>query len=337
MDLSTTYMGMRLKNPLVPSASPLSRTLDGIRRLEDAGAGAVVMYSLFEEEITQESHALDHFLSYGEESHPEATSYFPEPGDCGVGPQEYLELLRSAKQAVDIPVIASLNGVSIGAWADYAQLMERAGADAIELNIYYVPTDPAVSGQEIEQRYVDVVYAVGSTVSIPLAVKISPYFSSTANVARRLADAGANALVLFNRFDQPDFDLAGLEVVPTLELSHSYELRLPLHWVAILYRRVFVDFAITTGIHTHTDVIKAIMAGANVTQIASELLRNGIGRIPEILNAVNHWMEEFEYSSIRQMRGSMSQVNVHDPDVFKRANYRKVLNSFRPDPTGRLL
>jgi dihydroorotate dehydrogenase (fumarate) len=337
MDLSTDYMGLRLKNPLVPSASPMSRNLDSMRRLEDAGAAAVVMYSLFEEEITQESNALDHFLSYGEESHHEAVSYLTASAGAEVGPQAYLELLRSAKESLEIPVIASLNGVSIGAWIDYAQLIERAGADAIELNIYYLPTDPGVSGLEIEQRYIDVVEAVRSTVLIPVAVKLSPYFSSTANMARRLKNAGASALVLFNRFYQPDFDLANLEVVPTLELSRSYEIRLPLHWIAILYRQVSVDFAITTGIHTHIDVLKAVMAGANITQIASELLHNGIGRIPEILDGIRHWMTEFEYESIRQMRGSMSQINVHDPDVFRRSNYRKVLQSFRQDPSGRLV
>jgi dihydroorotate dehydrogenase (fumarate) len=336
MDLSTTYMGMKLKNPLVPSASPLSRTLDGIRRLEDADASAVVMFSLFEEEIVDASYALDHFLSFGEESHPEATSYLPDTGNHAVGPQEYLEMLRSAKESVHIPVIASLNGVSLGGWTDYARLMENAGADGIELNIYYLATNPGVTGAEIEQNYIDVVRAVRSIVTIPLAVKLSPYFSSTANMASRLANAGADGLVLFNRFYQPDFDLSNLEVVPTLELSRSYEIRLPLHWIASLYRRVHVDFAITSGIHAHTDVLKAVMAGASVTQLASELLRNGTGRLPDILHALRHWMEEFEYESIDQMRGSMSQVNVHDPEVYCRTNYRKVLHSFRPDPLASL-
>lgn len=336
MDLSTNYMGLTLKNPLVASASPLSRGLDGIRRLEDAGASAVVMYSLFEEDITQDSYALDHYLTYGTDSFGEAVSYLPDAPSYNVGPDEYLNLLRSAKESVKVPVIGSLNGISTGGWTHYARLIELAGADGLELNVYYLPTDPDISGVEIEQMYVDVLSEVLRTVKIPVAIKLSPYFSSTAYVARRLARAGANALVLFNRFYQPDYDLENLDVVPSLELSRSYDLRLPLHWVAILYGRVSVDFAITSGIHSHEDVIKSMMAGANVAQICSELLHGGVGRIGEILTSMTRWMEQFEYGSVQQMRGSMSQLNVAEPATFERANYRKVLSSFHQDPTGQM-
>jgi len=330
MNLSTRYLGLDLPNPLVASASPLSRDLASIRSLEDAGAAAVVMYSLFEEQIDWESGALDHFLSHGAESYSEALSYFPEMQRYNVGPDQYLELIRRAKESVRIPIIGSLNGVSPGGWTRYAQLIEQAGADALELNIYYVPTDPMVSSAQVEERYVDIVREVRQHVSIPLAVKIGPYFTSTAYVARRLAEAGADGLVLFNRFYQPDFDLANLEVVPHLVLSTSHELRLPLRWVAILYGRISVDFAITGGIHTEEDVLKAMMAGANVAMMASELLKSGLGRIGEILRGIGRWMAEYEYESIAQMRGSMSQRHCAEPAAFERANYLKVLDSYRP-------
>ena len=334
VDLTTTYMGMTLKHPLVPSASPLSETLDGIRLLEDAGASAVVMYSLFEEQITQESHQLDHYLSYGTESFAEALSYFPEMDGYHLGPDQYLNLLSQAKQAVDIPVIGSLNGVSAGGWIEYARLIEEAGADALELNVYYIPTDTELTGSEVEQMYLDVLQGVKHTVSIPVAIKLSPYFSAMANMAYRLAQAGADALVLFNRFYQPDFDLEELEVVPHLVLSNSHELRLRLHWVAILYGRVPVDLAITGGVHTHEDVLKGLMAGARVTMMASELLKNGMRRIGEILTDLEQWMEEHEYESVSQMQGSMSQQHVAQPAAFERASYMKELASWRPDPTG---
>jgi dihydroorotate dehydrogenase (fumarate) len=333
-DLTTTYLGLRLMNPIVASASPLAHDLDGIRRLEDAGAAAVVLPSLFEEQLNQESRQLDHFLSYGSESFAEALSYFPEMEGYNTGTDGYLELIYRAKQAVDIPVIASLNGVSRGGWTRYARLLEQAGADALELNIYFVPTDPAMSGAAVEQMYLDVVREVRRFVTCQLAVKIGPYFSSMANMAGQLATAGADGLVLFNRFYQPDLDVEKLEVAPHLVLSTSDELRLPLRWVAILYGRVPVDFAITSGVHNHQDVLKAMMAGANVTMMASELLANGVGRIEEILGALGRWMEECEYQSVTQMRGSMSQRYVDEPAAFERANYMKVLSSFRPDPTG---
>jgi dihydroorotate dehydrogenase (fumarate) len=337
MDLSTTYMGMKLKNPIVPSASPLSESLDGIRRLEDAGAAAVVMYSLFEEQIIQESYQLDHFLTYNTDSFAEALSYFPNLLDYRVGPEEYLELIQKAKQAVGIPIIGSLNGVSTGGWIEYAHKIEQAGADALELNIYYIPTSTTITGAEVEQMYLDVVRDVKKTIRIPVAVKLSPYFSATANMAARLAEAGANALVLFNRFYQPDLDLEALEPVLRLTLSSSFELQLPLRWVAILYGRVPVDLAITSGVHTHEDVLKGLMAGAKVTMMASELLRNGIQRIGEILTAMESWMHEHEYESVVQMQGSMSQKNVAEPAAFERANYMKILKSWRPDPAGKFL
>ncbi len=337
MDLTTTYLGMRLKNPLVPSASPLSEQLDTIRQMEDAGAAAVVMHSLFEEQLTRESHRLDHYLDYGSESFAEALSYFPDAAAYHVGPEQYLEKIRRAKEAVGVPIIGSLNGISTGGWTRYAKWIEEAGADALELNIYYIPTDPRLTGAEVEGRYLEVVRAVRQHVTIPLAVKLGPYFSAMANMAQRLADAGADALVLFNRFYQPDFDLDALEVTPGLVLSNSYEMRLPLRWVALLYGRVAVDLAVTSGVHTHEDVLKALMAGANVTMMASELLRHGIDRLWAVLEDLRTWMEEHQYESVEQMRGSMSQQHVTEPTAFERANYMKVLQSWRPDPAGHLL
>jgi dihydroorotate dehydrogenase (fumarate) len=337
MDLSTTYLGMKLKHPIVPSASPLSQTLDGIRRLEDAGASAIVMYSLFEEEIEGESHILDHYLSYGTESYAEALSYFPDLNRYNVGPDAYLRLLQNAKAAVDVPIIASLNGISTGGWVEYARHMENAGADALELNIYYIATDPYTSSTSVEERYLDVIRAVKSQVQIPVAVKVGPYFSAFANMALRMAKAGADGLVLFNRFYQPDLDLEELRVVPNLALSSSHELRLPMRWIAILHGKVPLDLALTSGVHTHLDVLKGLMAGAKVTMMASELLRKGIYRIDEIVNSMKAWMEEHEYESVTQMQGSMSQLNVAEPDAFERANYMKVLQSWRSDPNSVLL
>ena len=328
IDLSTTYMGMKLANPIVPSASPLSETLDGILRMEEAGASAVVMYSLFEEQITHDSHQLDHYLSYGAESFSESLSYLPELESYNVGPEGYLNLIRQAKERVGIPIIGSLNGISIGGWTEYAKWIEEAGADALELNVYYIPTDVETASAEVEQTYIDILKEVKATVSIPVAMKLSPYFSATANMAHRLSEAGADALVLFNRFYQPDFDLTKLEVELHLVLSSQFEMRLPMRWVAILYGKVPVDFAITSGVHTHEDVIKGLMAGANVTMMASELLRGGTHRITLILEEMLNWMEEYEYESVKQMQGSMSQQNVGDPDAFVRANYMKMLKSF---------
>lgn len=328
VDLTTTYMGIPLVNPLVASASPLSKKVDLVRRIEDAGASAIVMYSLFEEQITHESRELDHYLTRGTEHYAEAISYFPDLGHYNIGPEPYLEHLHRVKRAVNIPVIASLNGVSSGGWTDYALRMQEAGADAIELNIYYLPTDPHLSGAELEQSYVELVSSVRAHVRIPIALKLSPFFTSLPNMARRFADAGADALVLFNRFYQPDFDLEQLEVVPNLQLSSSADLRLPLSWIAMLYGRVPVDLALTSGVHSAKDVLKATMAGANVAMIASELLANGIYRIRDILADLRAWMIEHEYESIEQMRGSMSQRAVAEPAAFERANYMKALNTY---------
>ena len=330
MDLTTNYLGMLLKNPIVASSSPLSHNVDSIRRLEDAGASAVVMYSLFEEQITFDSYYIDYHLTCGTDSYSESLSYFPDMQGYNVWPDEYMNLIHRAKQAVNIPIIGSLNGVSAGGWADYAVLMEDAGVDALELNVYYVATNPEISGLEVEQVYLDILTAVKETVSIPVAMKISPFFSSTANIAKRLVDKGMNGLVLFNRFYQPDFDLEKFEVTPSLVLSNSDELRLPLRWVAILYNRLLVDLAITSGIHTCQDILKSLLAGAKVTMMASELLQNGIRRIGQLLHELSTWMDEQEYESVVQMIGAMSQQNCEKPAAFERANYMKVLDSYRP-------
>ncbi|HVP21829.1 MAG TPA: dihydroorotate dehydrogenase-like protein [Anaerolineaceae bacterium] len=327
-DLSTTYLGLHLKNPVVASASPLSKKLDSVKRLEDAGISAVVMYSLFEEQIAHESLELNFFLERGTESYAESLTYFPDLGKYNLGADAYVELIRKIKSSVNIPIIGSLNGSTPGGWVEYARKIEQAGADALELNMYALATDPLATSQEMEQAYVDLVSDVRKQIHIPLAVKLSPYFTSLPNLATRLVQAGVNGLVLFNRFLQPDIDIETLEVNPMAHLSTSEELRLPLRWVAILYGRIDADIALTSGVHTGEDVIKASMAGANCTMIASELIAKGHGRIPEILGEMNQWMEEFEYDSINQMRGSMSQKSVPDPAAFERANYMKALQSF---------
>ena len=329
MSLKTNYLGLSLKNPIVASSSPLSHTVDSIRRLEDAGASAVVMYSLFEEQITFDSLYVDYYLRSGTNSYSESLSYFPEMDRYNVGPDEYMNLIRRAKEAVDIPIIGSLNGVSAGGWTNYASLIEDAGADALELNVYYVPTDVELTGQTVENMYLDLLSQVKSSVSVPVAIKLSPFFSSTANMAKRLVEEGANGLVFFNRFYQPDLNLETLEVAPRLVLSNPDELRLPLRWVAILYGRVMADLAITTGIHSAQDVLKGLMAGAKVTMMASELLKNGIHRIDEILQTLKAWMDEHEYESVAQMIGSMSQQHCAEPAAFERANYMRVLDSYR--------
>jgi len=328
-DLTTTYLGLQLKNPLVASASPLSERVETVRKLEEAGISAVVMYSLFEEQIIHESLELDHYLSYGVESSPEALSYLPDMGRYSVGPEKYLEQINALKEAVQIPVIGSLNGVSSGGWIEYAKKIEEAGADALELNIYYLPFDPNQTSAELEQNYVQLIRDVKAQISIPLAVKIGPYFTGLANIMKQFAEAGADGLVLFNRFYQPDFDLDKLEVEPNLVLSSSDELRVPLRWIALLYGQLQTDFALTTGIHAGTDVIKAMMAGANVAMMASELLKKGPQRAAEILDEVIAWMNKNEYEAIEQMRGSMSAQALRKPNVLKRANYIQTLNSFR--------
>jgi dihydroorotate dehydrogenase (fumarate) len=329
MDLTTTYLGKKLKNPLVASASPLSRSIDNIRRLEDAGAAAIVLFSLFEEEILHETRELDHYLTYGTESYAEALSYFPEPQEFYLGPEAYLEHIRQAKAAVEIPIIGSLNGVSPGGWINYARKIEAAGADALELNLYYIPTDPALSSDDIERIYLNTLKAVKGSVNIPLALKLSPFFSAMANMARQFDAAGANALVLFNRFYQPDIDLENLEVMPNVILSTPQAMRLPLRWIAILYGKIKADLAATSGIYTASDVLKMLMAGANVTMMTSALLRHGVRHISKVLEEMIVWMEAHEYESVKMMQGSMSQKAVAEPAAFERANYIKALHSFQ--------
>lgn len=329
VDLSTTYLGLKLKNPLVASASPLSEKVGTVRRLEEAGASAVVMYSLFEEQIIHESLELDHFLTQGANTFAEALSYFPNTGKYSLTPDNYIEHLQRVKEAVSIPVIGSLNGVSTGGWIKYAKKIEEAGADALELNIYFLPNDHKLTSTELEDAYVTLVKNVRGQTKLPIAVKLSPFFTSLPNMVTRLVDAGANGLVLFNRFYQPDFDLELLEVVPNLILSNSHELRLPLRWIAMLYGHVNADFALTSGVHTPEDVVKSIMAGASVAMTTSALLKRGVEYAAEILKGVEMWMEEHEYASIQQMKGSMSQKAVAEPSAFERANYMKVLNSFK--------
>jgi len=330
MDLTTKYLGMTLKSPLVPSASPLSEEVDNLKKMEDAGAAAVVMHSLFEEQLTHEALELHHHTTHTTESFAEALSFFPEPEELRVGPDEYLEHIHKAKKMVDIPVIASLNGASLGGWTEFARQMQQAGADAIELNIYRIPTDLEVTAEEIENDYVAIVEAVKSAVDVPVAVKLSPFFTNTANMAKKLEAAGANALVLFNRFYQPDIDLNELEVEPRILLSTPHALRLPMRWIAILYGRTGMDLAATSGIHKAQDALKVLMAGANVTMLCSVLLRYGIDYIRAIEEGMRQWMAEHEYESVEQMQGSMSQKHSADPGAFERAQYMRALKSYKP-------
>jgi dihydroorotate dehydrogenase (fumarate) len=329
MDLSTKYLGLNLRTPLVASASPLSQEIDNIRRLEDAGASAVVLYSLFEEQLRQEQVELEHRLDAGTNSFAEATSFFPQPEEFHLGPEGYLKHIDRAKKAVTIPIIGSLNGSSVGGWTQYAKQIEDAGADALECNIYFLATDPEVSSSVVEQRYLDIVAAVKSVVSIPVAVKISPFFSNMANMAKRFDAAGADALVLFNRFYQPNINIEDLEIEPDVLLSTPQALRLPLTWIGILYGRIRANLAATSGVHGHEDVIKLLMVGADVTMLCSTLLRNGIGHIRQIERELVDWMQEHEYVSVQQMRGSMSQTRCADPAAFERAQYMKAVKGIQ--------
>lgn len=329
LDLTTRYLGMQLRTPLVASASPLSHEIDNIRRLEDAGASAVVLYSLFEEQLRQESLELDFYLSEGTESHPESLSYFPQPGEFTLGPDGYLEHIRKAKAAVKVPIIASLNGSSVGGWIQYATQIQEAGADALECNIYWIVTDPNMSAAQVEQQYLDIVQAVKSAVSIPVAVKISPFFSNLANMAKRLDEAGADGLVLFNRFYQPDIDLATLDLKPNVLLSTPQAIRLPLTWIGILHGKVKASLAATGGVHNPDDVIKLLMVGAKVTMLCSTLLRNGINQLRSIEQGMRQWMEHHEYESVQQMQGSMSQLRCPDPSAFERAQYMRAVKSIQ--------
>ena len=328
MDLSTQYLGLNLKNPIVPSASPMSKTVGSVRLMEDYGASAVVLFSIFEEQIRHESKEMHHHLTYHAESYAEATSYFPEAGDYHSGPEEYLEHIRKLKESVSIPIIGSINGVTDGGWVEYAKLIEQAGADALELNVYYIPTDVNLTSDDIEQTYFDIVKDVRNQVKIPIAVKLSPFFTSIPNVAQRLEKIGVNGLVLFNRFYQPDINLESLNVEPGVILSNSDALRLPLRWIAILHKKVKADLAASTGVHSAEDVLKLTMAGANATMMCSALLRHGAKKIREVLTGVQQWMVEHEYASLNDMRGSMSHHSVADPSSFERANYMKALQTY---------
>lgn len=329
MDLTTKYLGMTLRNPLIVSASPLSEDIANIKKMEDAGASAVVLHSLFEEQLVKESAELEEALVHGAESSAEATSFFPKASEYKLGPEEYLAHIAAAKKAVDIPVIASLNGSSTGGWTDYAKQIQQAGANALELNIYYIPTDMQLAGGAVEQTYVDILKAVKAAVTIPVAVKLSPFFSNMANMAKRFDDAGANALVLFNRFYQPDIDLEELEVKPDILLSTPFAMRLPLTWVAILHGRIKADLAATSGIHSSDDVLKMLMAGANATMLCSALLRYGIDRVRVIETGMREWMEKHEYDSVKQMQGSLSQIKCANPAAFVRSQYMRALAGYK--------
>ncbi|MFN2152415.1 MAG: dihydroorotate dehydrogenase-like protein [Anaerolineales bacterium] len=328
IDLKTQYLGLALKNPLVASASALSKKTSTVKRMEDAGISAVVMYSLFEEQITHDSLAFNYFMERGTDRFAESLDYFPDLERYNVGPEEYLEKIRVNKEAVDIPVIGSLNGISNTGWIQYAQKMEEAGADALELNTYYIPTNPNLTASEMESHYVELVKAVCGAVEIPVAVKLSPFFSSLPNLLKQLEDVGANGFVLFNRFIQPDLDIENLSVDSTLHLSTSEELLLPLRWMALLYGKLEADLALTSGVHNGLDMVKAVMAGADVTMVASEFVANGVGRAKEMLAEMENWMAAYDYASVEKMRGVLSQKNVENPAAFERANYMKALQSY---------
>lgn len=329
MDLTTTYLGLALEHPLVASASPLSDSVDGIKRLEDGGAAAVVMFSLFEEQIRQESAALSHLTEAGGESFAESLSYFPEAVDYRIGGESYLDLIQRGSEAVDIPLIASLNGVTDAGWTDYAKEMESAGAAALELNVYHIPADLTETGRDVEQRYLDILKSVKAAVAIPVSMKLSPFFSATGNMCKQLDDAGADGLVLFNRFYQPDLDLNKLTVAQTLELSTPAEIRLPLLWIAVLYGKVKCSLAATTGVQSQDEVLKYLMAGADAVMSTSALLKNGPAHAHTLINQLKDWMERKEYESVAQLQGSMSQQNVADPTAFERGNYIKILAAYR--------
>ena len=327
-NLKTTYLGMELKNPLVASASTLSKRTSRVRQMEDSGVSAVVMYSLFEEQIVHDSLAFNYFMERGTDTFAEALDYFPDLERYNVGPEEYLEQIQKNKKAVDIPIIGSLNGVSNSGWIEYARKMEQAGADALELNTYFIPTDPALSASELEKNFTALVKAVTESVQIPVAVKLSPFFTALPNLATQLANAGAKGLVLFNRFVQPDLNIEKMEVDATLHLSTSAELLLPLRWMALLYGKVDLDLALTSGVHSGQDLVKSILAGADVAMVASEFIANGIERAGELLAEMETWMSAYEYSSVEKMRGTLSQKHVGNPAAFERANYMKALQSY---------
>ncbi len=328
MNLTTRYLGFKLRTPLVPSASPLSEKIDNIKRMEDAGAPAVVFHSLFEEQVRSDHHELQYYLDQGTESYAESLSYFPDQTEFKVGPEAYLEHIAQAKAAVDVPIIGSLNGTTFGGWMTYAQQIEQAGADALELNIYSIPSDPEVSGEDIETSYLTILASIKAQLKIPVAVKLSPFFTNFAQFARRADRNGANALVLFNRFYQPDIELETLEISPNVLLSTPMAMRLPMRWIAMLYGRIGANLAATSGIHRATDALKMLMAGADVTMLCSVLLRRGIEHIRVIEREMREWMEEHEYESVEQLKGSMSQKNCPDPSAFERAQYMRALATY---------
>jgi dihydroorotate dehydrogenase (fumarate) len=330
MDLSTKYLGLNLKNPLVLSASPLSEKIDNLKKVEDAGAAAVVLHSLFEEQIKSESAELEEAMTRGTNSSAEALSYFPQASEYRLGPEDYLEHIAKVKKAVEIPVIASLNGSSVGGWTEYAKKIQQAGADALELNIYYIPTSFDLTADQVEKTYLDILKAVTKSVKIPVAVKLSPFFSNMANMAQKMDKAGAKGLVLFNRFYQPDINLETLEIEHNILLSTAQARRLPLRWIAILYGHIKADLAATSGIHSAYDALKMLMAGASVTMLCSVLYRRGCDYIPVMLREMKAWMEEHEYESVQQLQGSLSQKNCPDPSAFERAQYMRILSTWRP-------
>ena len=333
MKLSTTYLGFKLRTPLVPSASPLSENIDNIKRMEDAGASAIVFHSLFEEQLRRDHHELQFYLAQNTDASAEASNYFPRPPEFQIGPETYVENIARAKAAVNIPIIGSLNGATFGGWLKYAQAIQNAGADAIEINLYSVPTDADVSGEDIEQSYLTILASLRAQLRIPIAVKLSPYFTNFARFARRLDKEGADGLVLFNRFYQPDIELEALEISPNVLLSTPMAMRLPMRWIALLHGRIGASLAATSGIHRATDALKMLMAGADVTMLCSVLLRRGIDHIRVLEKEMLQWLEEHEYESVEQLKGSMSQEHCPDPAAFERAQYMRALSTYpRPDP-----
>jgi dihydroorotate dehydrogenase (fumarate) len=329
MDLSTTYLGLKLPHPIMPGASPMVDKIDLVKRMEDAGAAAIVMHSLFEEQLMREELATYHHIDVHADSFAEAMTYLPRPDEFNLGPDQYLEQLVRIKQSVELPVIASLNGFTSGGWIRYAKLMQDAGANALELNVYYLATKADETGDEVEQRTIDILKAVKQAVSIPVAIKLSPFFSSMANMAKRLDDAGADGMVLFNRFYQPDIDVESLEVEPTLRLSDSSELNLRLRWLAVVSGHVRASLAVSGGVHTHIDAVKAVMTGAHAVQVVSGILQQGPDVIRRIREGLTQWLEEHEYDSLEQMRGSMNLLRCPDASMFERANYIRILQGYK--------
>lgn len=328
MDLSTRYMGLQLKNPIVASSTPLSETLDGIKTLEDSGAGAIVMFSLFEEQIRRENDAFDFFMESGTDSFAESLNYFPQIENPPKGPDHYLNLISKAVAATDIPIIGSLNGITNEGWIDYAKQIQQAGAHALELNVYFIATDIDMSPTEVEQRYFDILHSVKASVTIPVAVKLSPFFSAMGNMAKRLDESGADALVLFNRFYQPDFDLDKLQVDAHASLSTPEEIRVPLLWIAVLFGRVKASLAASRGVHSSTEVIKYLLAGADVAMVASALMKNGPQYLKVLIDDLDRWLTARDYRSLDEVKGVLSRRNVADPGAFERVNYIKILESF---------